>query len=208
MRGSNSFLFFNLQPLLSNSQTHNLYFRAPVSKNKVVTAIHVMSKQSMHKSMARGGGGGESSSDTRRHQPTRDDDYEMALRLQKMMDEEAGHSNHRQHHHKEYPIDSRSLDKAAMPHNASSRDHAAQYPKEIQHALNEVQKFTTGVMETTCRKCDSALMRDFNVHRWFKQWTSTKDQPQSTSICSLTCPREECQALTCVGCGEKPHIGK
>lgn len=162
----------------------------------------------MYKSMAFGGGGGESSSGTRRHQPPRDGDREMALRLQKLMDEEAEHSNHRQHHHKEYPIDSRRLGKAARPYNASSRDYAAQYPNEIQHALDEVQKFIAAVMETRCRKCDSALMRDFNVHRWFKQWTSTKGQPQPTSICSLACQREECQALTCLGCGEKPRTGK
>ena len=132
----------------------------------------------------------------------------MALRLQKLMDEEAEHSNHRRHHHKEHPIDSRNPGKAARPHNASSRGYAAQYPKELQHALDEVQKFIAEVMKTRCRKCDSALMRDFNVHRWFKQWTSTKGQPQPISICSLTCQREECQALTCLGCGEKPRTGK
>ncbi|MCJ1425434.1 hypothetical protein MMC29_003333 [Sticta canariensis] len=167
-----------------------------------------MSNQSMHKSMARGGGGGESSSGTRRHQLPRDGDYETALRLRKLMDEETGYSNYRRHPQKEYPTDSRSLGKAAKPHHASSRDHAAPYPKEIQLALDEVQKFIAGVMETTCRKCDSPLMRDFNVHRWFKQWTSAKGQPQPTSICSLTCPQKEYQALTCLGCGEKPRLGK
>lgn len=166
----------------------------------------------MQKSMGRtgrGGGVGESSSGSRKQQSPRDGDYETALKLQKMFDEEAGISDHhRRHPQNEIPTDLRSLGKAAPSKEASSKDSVASYPKEIQHALREVQKLIAGVMETTCYKCDSGLMRDFDVHRWFKQWTSTKGQPQPSSICSLTCPKKECRALTCLGCGEKPRMGK
>ena len=168
-----------------------------------------MSKQSLYKSMGYAGdeGGEESSSRRRKQQPPRDGDYETALRLQQKLDEEAGHSHHHRHIHKEYPTDSRKLGKAAAapPEQAPSRNL---YPKEIQAALDEVQKFTAEVMETTCRRCGTALMSDFDVRRWFRQWESTKGQPQPSSICSLTCPNKECRALTCLGCGEKPRMGK
>lgn len=161
--------------------------------------------------MGHPGGGdreGASSSGTRKQQPPRDGDYETALRLQKMLDEEAEYPDHRRHNQKEIPIGSRNPGKAAYSNKASSRDPAAPHPKDIQNTLHAVQKFISEVMETACRKCDSALMGDFNVHRWFRQWTSTKGQPQPSSICSLTCPKKECQALPCLGCGEKPRMGK
>ena len=175
-----------------------------------------MSKHSMYKSLGcthrgdGGGGGGESSSRTQRQQQqSRDGDYETALRLQKQLDEEARYSDHRRLPLKECLPDYRSQSKAAAPSSRTwSRDLDAPYPKEIQGALDEVQKFVTGVIGTTCRGCGRPLMRDFNVHRWFKQWTSTKGQPQPSSICSLTCPNKECQVLTCLGCGEKPRMGK
>lgn len=185
-----------------------------------------------------GGGGGESSSGTRKQQSPRDGDHEMALRLQKMLDEEDEHPNHRPFHKQQSPRDSsyrtalrlpkidekakypdhrhvqeistddRSLGKAAPSNKVLSKDSAAPYPERIQGAMNKVQKLIAEVMETTCYKCDSALMRDFDVHRWFKQWVSTKGQPQPSSICSLTCQKNECQALTCLGCGQKPRMGK
>lgn len=186
------------------------------------------------------GGAGESSSGTRKQQRPRDGDYEVALRLQNKLDEDAGYPDHRQHHRKEFSdhqsqhqkefsdhrphhekefsdhrphhrkessIDSRALGKTVHA-KASSRDPAAPYPKEIQNALDEVQKFVAEVMETTCRKCGGALMRNFDVHRWFKQWASTKGRPEPSSICSLTCQNKDCQVLTCMGCGEKPRMGK
>lgn len=174
-----------------------------------------MSKQSMYKSMGgagRGGGGGESSSGTRKQQQQQsareDGDYETALGLQNKLDEEAGYSAHLRHPRNEVPMHSGSPGgKAAASEKTVSGD-AGRYPKEIQDALDEVQKFVAAVMETTCRKCDQALMLDFNVHRWFKRWISTKGQEHPSSICSLTCPNKECQALTCLGCGEKPRMGK
>lgn len=162
-----------------------------------------MSKQRIQKSKdhMRGGGGGESSSGAMKQQMPRDGDYETALRLQEVLEEETEYSDHRDHLRKGFPTESPRSKKA------SSRDHAEPYPEEIQDALHEVRKFVAEVMETTCCECSSALTSNFNVHRWFKQWISTKGQAQPSSICSLTCPREECQALTCMGCGGKPRMG-
>ncbi|MCJ1468695.1 hypothetical protein MMC07_007324 [Pseudocyphellaria aurata] len=135
-----------------------------------------------------------------KQQSPRDGNYRTA-RLPKI-EENAKSPDHRQ---VQVSTD-KSLAREA-PSKASSRDSASPYPERIQAALDKVQEFIAEVMETTCCNCDSALMHDFDVHRWFKQWTSTKGQPPS-SISSLTCQKKDCQALTCLGCGQKPRMGK
>lgn len=67
------------------------------------------------------------------------------------------------------------------------------YPKDIQGALDEVQDFIIEVMWTTCRECDSALMRDFNVHRGFKQWASAKGRRSNHRF--LASPAQKKSAL-------------
>lgn len=82
------------------------------------------------------------------------------------------------------------------------------YPPAIQDAIDQVKRFAAKVMGMNCHVCNAELMRNFDVGAWYRKWISTKGQPEVPSICALSCPNSKCQALTCLGCGQKPQRGK
>lgn len=84
----------------------------------------------------------------------------------------------------------------------------SEYPLIIQDAMNLVQKFIATAMNKTCRACNSELMSNFDVGTWYNKWIATKGQTEVSSICAVPCPKSNCAALTCLGCGQKPLIGK
>ena len=89
--------------------------------------------------------------------------------------------------------------------HGSSRDN--EYPPAIQDAIHQVQKFIATIIDKTCRVCKTMLMHSFDVGAWYQKWISAKGQPEVPSICAVPCPKTKCQALTCVGCGQKPRMG-
>ena len=82
------------------------------------------------------------------------------------------------------------------------------YPKQIAKALEDLQKWTRMILETKCRKCKKEIMKDFEVNTYFKQWEAMHNAKKEFSICSVRCPDKECGADTCVGCEDKPRMGK
>lgn len=136
---------------------------------------------------------GESSKSAGKH-VTSNTDYDVALRLQRTFDEE-------------YTQD-RSTPAAPNPSSTSVGNDHPPYPKDIQYAVDIVQRFIVTVMKTQCHKCRSELVFDFDVEKWFRNWSGSRHQKQASSICALTCPNNNCRALTCLGCGDKPREGK
>ncbi|KAG7005154.1 polyamine transporter tpo5 [Physcia stellaris] len=84
----------------------------------------------------------------------------------------------------------------------------APYPKTIAKALRHLHEWTEEVLETTCRKCERPLMKNFDIDRHFARWLATRESSKAFSICSVTCAKSSCAAQTCVGCGKKPGLGK
>lgn len=82
------------------------------------------------------------------------------------------------------------------------------YPKPIAKALKDLQKWTRMILETKCRKCKKEIMKAFDVNTYFKQWEAMRDAKEDFSICSVRCPDKNCGADTCVGCEDKPRMGK
>lgn len=75
------------------------------------------------------------------------------------------------------------------------------YPEDIQHALDELQKFTEMVIHTECHNCQNPIMHDFTVSRYFQRWLDKQESGSAFSLCSARCSKPECGAETCIGCG-------
>lgn len=71
-----------------------------------------------------------------------------------------------------------------------------------------VQRFASEIMKTMCCKCDSEIMYDFDVNSWFKEWQETHNRKQVPYMCAAKFPRKKCGAMTYVGCGHSPRMGK
>lgn len=143
---------------------------------------------------------GESSTSTGKY-GTRDNDYETALRLQRALDEEYAH------HRPTYAATRPHLH-PANPSSTSISNDDPPYPKNIQDAVDIVQRFIATVMKTKCHECRSGLMLDFDVEKWFRDWSASRDQKHVLSICAIPCPNDKCRASTCLGCGDRPRVGK
>ncbi|MCJ1373288.1 hypothetical protein MMC20_004516 [Loxospora ochrophaea] len=124
--------------------------------------------------------------------PVRDTDYEVALRLQQCEDEQAGFTTlHRSDNEQKSNIDSNEV-----------------WPEDIQDDIEEARAFASEIMTTTCHKCDADLTSDFSLSGWFQEWESAQQEHKKPSICAATCPKKHCRALTCLGCGNEPYLGK
>ena len=140
-----------------------------------------------------------SSSSGRLKPPPRDYDYEVAARLQEDL-------NKRGEVEPTVSLSKSIKTQARSKSNISGGD--SRFPQDIQDALDEVQSFASEILETTCHKCDTPLMADFSVDTWLHNWQAAQNQKEPSSICATFCTREKCGALTCIGCGHKPRVGK
>lgn len=123
-----------------------------------------------------------------------DTDYEIALRLQHTYDKES-----KQDLSSSLPSE-HNLQSAKPSNNVDSP-----FPEDIQDAINKVQKFVAAIMKKWCYKCGSQLMCDFDIKKWFQDRLNLRGGP---SFCAVSCPDSRCGGLTCLGCGQKPRIGK
>ena len=143
---------------------------------------------------------GESSTSTGKY-GARNTDYDVALRLQHAIDEEYAH------HRPTYAATRPHLH-PANPTSTSIGNDDPPYPESIQHAVDTVQRFIATVMKTKCHECRSGLILDFDVEQWFRDWSASRDQKHALSICAIPCPNNKCRASTCLGCGDRPRMGK
>ena len=126
-----------------------------------------------------------SSKGIRRNDNNNDRSHEVAKRMQQHEDELSGYGD--------------------AP-NSSEKDAA--YPEAIQDDLDAVRGFISDVMATTCHKCDAQLMQEFSAAKWFKKWENAQKHEKNPSICAALCSEPRCNALTCLGCGNKPFTGQ
>ena len=127
-----------------------------------------------------------------------DEDYKYARRLQQLEEDDEDLTWTKS----AYIREQNHL--TAPPNDVSTKEDL--YPEEIRCDLEEIQAFTAKNMSITCYKCDTRLMQDISVSKWYKRWADAQKRHESTSICALPCPK--CRAFTCVGCGRKPVMGK
>ena len=117
---------------------------------------------------------------------------ELARRMQEHEDKISGYN--------------RAQDSQSSSQNRDNK--GAAYPEAIQDDLDAVREFISDVMATTCYKCDTQLIHEFTAAKWFKKWETAQKHNDNPSICAAICPQSRCNALTCLGCGNKPFIGQ
>ena len=82
----------------------------------------------------------------------------------------------------------------------SQQDGSSGFPKEIQTAVEYIQRYADAVLNRMCYKCELPLIHEFNIHDWTTRWQNASTE----SACGCKC---ECGATTCLGCGKKAQRG-
>lgn len=77
-------------------------------------------------------------------------------------------------------------------------------PKEVQEAVDFVQRYAADVLDTCCYACGRQLIRELNVSEWTKKWEDTQGMKPAPSACGRTC---QCGVVTCLGCGMEARAG-
>lgn len=82
------------------------------------------------------------------------------------------------------------------------------YPKPVAKAIRNLQEWTKEMLQTTCRKCERSLMKNFDIDDFFDKGMAMRGSKQVFYVSSITCAKSSCGADTCIGCGRKPVVGK
>ena len=77
-------------------------------------------------------------------------------------------------------------------------------PLEILDDLHAVQAFARTVMKTPCQSCGALLLQGFSTETCVQTWIEAFSSGKKPLLSSATCPRTECRAPTCLGCGKEP----
>ncbi|KAI9726382.1 MAG: hypothetical protein M1834_009045 [Cirrosporium novae-zelandiae] len=104
----------------------------------------------------------------------------------------------------------------------STSKQAKPLPEGVKNSLLDVQGFVNKIMGTRCVKCNNKIVVDFEIGKFVRKWRDdslVKDEKfhhakggdsagdkKKVSISVVEC--RKCQALTCVGCGKKPQLGR
>ena len=133
-----------------------------------------------------------SSSTVSKRNDNDDRSYELAKRMQEHEDKISGYN----------------CAQDSPPSSQNRNNKVAAYPEAIQDDLDVVREFISDVVTTTCYKCGTRLIHEFTAAKWFGKWETAQKYNDNPSICAAICPQSRCNALTCLGCGNKPFVGQ
>lgn len=78
--------------------------------------------------------------------------------------------------------------------------------QQLERELNLIKPLGNKISEAKCQQCQHPLFPGVNLQQHLEAWTSRSSDCSPISV--IHCPRADCYALTCIGCGLQPrHSG-